>query len=342
MAVVGGIMKEKDRCYIIAEIGGNFTDYETAVKLIDQAGESGVDAVKLQSYRGDTVASRHAVFDMENTGIAPQSEYFKKYEIDEEMHRKIFAYAGEKGLDIFSTPSHITDVEMLERLGTNVYKIGADDATNIPFLKEIARLQKPVILSTGMCTLQEVHEAVDAMLQEGNSNITIMHVVSLYPTAPQYVNLEVIKTLQREFPQFTIGYSDHTKGIDSCIFAAVMGAKVIEKHFTYDKNAAGPDHILSATVEEMRELVTKTRLFEQMRGNGIKMPMGNEIKNRRNNRKSVVCTRDIRQGERLQGTDIDIKRPGFGIEPKYKDMMIGKTVARDLERDSVLRWTDFK
>lgn len=332
---------KNDKCYIVAEIGGNFKDYETAVLLIDQAKESGVDAVKLQTYRAETLTSRHAVFDMENTGVASQIEYFKEYEIDEALHKKVYQYAKEKGLDIFSTPSHITDVAMLERLGTDVYKIGADDATNLPFLEEIAKLNKPIILSTGMCAIEEIKEAVNAIVSVGNNKLAIMHVVSLYPTASQYVNLEVIRTLQREFPQFTIGYSDHTLGVDSCIFAAVMGAQIIEKHFTYDKNAEGPDHILSATHDEMKILVDKIRLYEKMRGNGIKMPVGDEVKNRRNNRKSVVCVRDMKKGDIITNEDIDIKRPGSGILPKYKEMLIGKRVARDIEEDTLLQWSDF-
>lgn len=335
-------MKRTGRCYIVAEIGGNFTDYETGVKLIDLAEKSGVDAVKLQTYKGETVASRQAVFDMENTGIVSQLAYFKKYEIDEEMHRELFLYAREKGLDIFSTPAHITDVELLERIGVNIYKVGADDATNLPLLKYIAKLHKPIMLSTGMCTLQEVHEAVDAILGEGNSDIAIMHVVSLYPTAPQYVNLKAIKTLKKEFSQFMIGYSDHTQGVDSCIFAAVLGAEIIEKHFTYDKNADGPDHMLSADYEEMRYLVEKVRLFEQMSGTGIKMPMGDEIKNRSNNRKSIICVNSKSKGEIIKEADLDIKRPGFGIEPKYKNIIVGRRTANEIDRDSVLMWSDLE
>lgn len=336
------MFQEKDNVYIIAEIGGNFTDYEVAVKLIDQAKESGADAVKLQTYTAETISSKHAMFDMENTGVVSQTEYFKKFELTEELHEKVYAYAKKKGLDIFSTPSHITDVEMLERLETDIYKIGADDVTNLPFLKKVARLNKPIMLSTGMCTLEEVKDAVNAILEEGNDDIIIMHVVSLYPTAPQYVNLEAIKTLQREFPQFVIGYSDHTLGVDSCIFAAVMGAKVIEKHFTYDKNADGPDHMLSATAEEMKVLVEKVRLYEKMRGNGIKKPMGDEVKNRRNNRKSIVCVRDLKKGDVISEGDIDIKRPGNGIPPKYFDLIIGKKMARDIAEDTVLQWSDFE
>lgn len=336
------MFQEKDNVYIIAEIGGNFTDYEVAVKLIDQAKESGADAVKLQTYTAETISSKQAMFDMENTGVVSQTEYFKKFELTEELHEKVYAYAKKKGLDIFSTPSHITDVEMLERLETDIYKIGADDVTNLPFLKKVARLNKPIMLSTGMCTLEEVKDAVNAILEEGNDDIIIMHVVSLYPTAPQYVNLEAIKTLQREFPQFVIGYSDHTLGVDSCIFAAVMGAKVIEKHFTYDKNADGPDHMLSATAEEMKVLVEKVRLYEKMRGNGIKKPMGDEVKNRRNNRKSIVCVRDFKKGDVISEGDIDIKRPGNGIPPKYFDLIIGKKMARDIAEDTVLQWSDFE
>ena len=334
-------LNKYDKCYIVAEIGGNFTDYDTAVMLINQAEESGVDAVKLQTYRAETIASRQAVFDMENTGIASQSEYFKKYEIDEELHHKVYCYAKEKGLDIFSTPSHITDVEMLERLGTDVYKVGADDATNLPFLKELARLNKPIILSTGMCTMDEVREAVNTVVSEGNSKLVIMHVVSLYPTASRYVNLNAIRTLQEEFPQFIIGYSDHTLGVDSCIFAAVMGAKIIEKHFTYDKTADGPDHMLSATKEEMKMLVDKIRLFEIMQGDGIKMPMGDEIKNRRNNRKSIVCVHSMKKGDIITENDIDIKRPGVGILPRYRDSIIGKTLTKDVKEDTLLQWGDF-
>ena len=331
-----------DRTYIVAEIGGNFIDFDKGAVLIDQAKECGVDAVKLQTYRADTITSRQAVFDMENTGIISQTELFKKYELSEKMHQKLFQYAKEKGLDIFSTPSHITDVELLEKLDMDLYKIGADDAVNIPFLKTVARLQKPIMLSTGMCTLEEIKEAVNAITEEGNKNIVIMHVVSLYPTEPSYVNLESVRTLQREFPQFTIGYSDHTLGVDSCIFAAVMGAKVIEKHFTYDKNADVPDHRLSATKDEMTTLVNKIRLYEQMRGDGIKRPMGDEVKNRKNNRKSIVCTKGIKEGGIITENDIDIKRPGFGIPPKYREAVIGRRAARDIEEDSIICWSDVK
>lgn len=330
----------RDKCYIIAEIGGNFTDYETAVRLIDAAKRSGVDAVKLQTYRADTLVSGSAVFDMENIKGVPQVEYFKKFEISKDLHWKIYAYARQAGLQIFSTPTHYTDVEMLEELGTDIYKVGADDAVNIPFLKKLARLGKPLMLSTGMCTLEEVKTSVNAILEEGQSDLIIMHTVSLYPTRDEYVNLNVIKTLMREFPEFVIGYSDHTLGVDSCIYAAAMGAKVIEKHFTYDKGADGPDHILSATEEEMTRLVRAVRQFEIMSGNGIKMPVNDEVKNRKNNRKSVITTKAVKKGEIFTEENLDIKRPGTGISPRWYEEILGKRASCDMERDTLLSWTD--
>lgn len=334
------MFSKQDKVYIVAEIGGNFTDYDTAKLLIDQAKESGADAVKLQTYQARTLASKKAMFDMENTGVESQEEYFKKYELDETLHIQIFDYAKKVGIDIFSTPSHITDVNMLERIGVDVYKIGADDLTNIPFLQKVARLNKPIMLSTGMGTLQEVRDAVNAIVEEGNDKISIMHVVSLYPTAAQYVNLNVIKTLKKEFPEYAIGYSDHTLGVDSCLFAAVLGAEIIEKHFTYDKKAEGPDHMLSATKEELKYLVDKIRLYEMMCGTGIKMPVGDEVKNKKNNRKSLIVTKKIAEGELLTEENVDIMRPGTGIAPKHLELVLGKRASHNLEEDRILQWSD--
>lgn len=329
-----------DKCYIVAEIGGNFTEYEIAVRLIDEAKECGVDAVKLQTYRADTLVDDKAMFDMENIKGVRQKDFFKKYEISAELHEKVYKYAREKGLEIFSTPAHYTDLEILESLGTNIYKIGADDAVNIPLLKKVAALKKPIMLSTGMCTLEEVKRSVNIILESGITNIIIMHTVSLYPTKEKFVNLNVLKTLQKEFSNFIIGYSDHTMGVDACIYAAVMGAKVIEKHFTYDKNADGPDHMHSAEKEEMKRLVSSIRQFEMMQGNGIKAPVDDEIKNRKNNRKSVMTICDIKKGELFTEKNIDVKRPGIGIEPRFYERILGKRSSRNIEKDMLLDWGD--
>lgn len=333
-------MKNNGRCYIVAEIGGNFTDYETAVRLIDDAKECRVDAVKLQTYRAETLVDGTAVFDMENIRGVLQKDYFKQYEISEELHEKVYAYAREKGLEIFSTPAHGTDLKLLEKLGTDIYKIGADDAVNLPLLKKVAATGKPLMLSTGMCTLDEVKQSVNAVLETGNTNLIIMHTVSLYPTKEEFVNLNVIKTLQREFPDFTIGYSDHTLGVEACIYAAVMGAKVIEKHFTYDKCAEGPDHMHSADKNDMKRLTDAVRQYESMCGNGIKAPVDDEVKNRKNNRKSVITVCDIKKGAVFSENNLDIKRPGIGIEPQFYDKILGKRAARDLKKDTIISWSD--
>ena len=231
--------------YIIAEIGGNFLCFEEAKRLIDLACEANVDAVKIQTFRAETHVSKSAFFDMPNTGHANQLELLKKYEIDFNLHKEIWDYCRKKGICIFSTPSHITDIELLERLGCVAYKIGSDDAVNIPFLKEVASVGKPILLSTGMCTMNEVRESVSAILGSGNSDLVLFHCVTNYPADAEDSNLKCIQALKEEFG-LPVGFSDHTTGTACCIGAAAMGANLIEKHFTYDKNADGPDHILSS------------------------------------------------------------------------------------------------
>lgn len=329
-----------DRCYIIAEIGGNFSTFEEAKRLIDAAVECRVDAVKLQTYRADTIASRMAIFDMENTGVVSQHELFRKYEVNEALHADVFGYAASKGLDWFSTPSHETDVDLLDRLGVGVYKIGSDDAINIPFLRYVARTGKPIILSTGMCTLQEVRESVSAILGEGNDKLILLHAITSYPTRPENVNLAAMQAMIHEFPQLDIGYSDHTLSPVACLCAAAMGARVLEKHFTYDKKAEGPDHMLSADPTEMKWLVAAVRSFEVMRGSGVKRPADSERRTRINNRKSVVLARNVRAGERLARADLAVKRPGTGITPRHFEQVVGRAVRSDMEADAVLAWDD--
>lgn len=329
-----------DRCYIIAEIGGNFTTLEQARRLIDAAHGCGVDAVKLQTYRADTLSSTRAIFDMENTGIVSQYEMFRKYEIDEQLHDEVFRYAESKGLDWFSSPSHPTDVDLLEKCGVGAHKIGSDDAVNLPYLRYVARTGKPVLLSTGMCTLEEVKESVDAILAEGNERLILLHAITSYPTHAENVNLAAMQTLMRAFPQLDVGYSDHTLSPIACLCAVAMGARVIEKHFTYDKKADGPDHMLSADPAEMKWLVDAVRDFEIMRGSGIKRPADSEKTTRRNNRKSVVLNKSVKAGERLTEQHIAVKRPGYGIGPKYFEQVVGRAVVADMEKDAVLTWND--
>lgn len=327
-----------DKCYIIAEIGGNFTTFEEAKKLVDLAYETGVDAIKLQTYKADTIVTKTARFDLDNVGNMLQRDLFEKYQIDFELHKQVFDYIDSKGLDWFSTPSHRTDVDMLEELSVPAHKLGADDATNLPLIKYAASKNKPILLSSGYCTLQEVRDMINTCLEVGNDKIILFHTVSNYPTYPEQVNLKAMQTLKKEFPYVKVGFSDHTIGSTACFAAACMGAEVVEKHFTYDKNADGPDHQLSANPQEMKEIVDKIREFEVMKGSGVKMPVDKEITNREKNRKSIVAIKPIKKGEVLTLENIDIKRPGHGIAPKYFEEVLGKYAKEDIEDDAVLSW----
>lgn len=331
----------KPRAYIIAEIGGNFTTYEQAVELVDAAKSIGVDCVKLQTYRAANLSTKNATFDMENTGKISQYEYFKKFEISEALHKRIFNYIKMKNLDCFSTPSHFDDVDMLESLGSPAYKIGADDAVNIPLLAYIAQKNKPIFLSTGMCTLDEIKESVSAILKTGNRKIAILHTVSAYPTYAKYVNLRAISTLKEAFPGFIVGFSDHTLTIIASMAAVSMGAQVIERHFTTNKHADGPDHMLSSTPGEMKELVDNIRTIELMMGTGAKKPFGPEIKNRINNRKSIVAIKKIEKGEKLTQENISLKRPGKGLPPELFRRILGKHAKRCIASDTFISKNDF-
>jgi N,N'-diacetyllegionaminate synthase len=326
--------------YIIAEIGGNFSSFAEGKALVDAAVGAGSDAVKIQTYKAHTVSSRKAMFSsdgMEFTGDASQFEMFVQYQIDDEVQAELYAYADEQEIVLFSTPGHQSDVEALESLGNCIYKIGSDDAVNLPLLREVARLQKPILLSTGMCTLYEVGLAVDAVLGEGNDQLILLHCVTNYPAAPQSVNLHAMSTLQQAYGLPT-GYSDHVLGNEICLAAVALGACVIEKHFTLDKAADGPDHALSATPDEWRLMVDGIRAVEQALGDGVKRPTATEKTTRINNRKSIVCLREIKAGEVIAIDAVDIKRPGYGIEPRHWQAVIGKTAQRDIPEDEVLSW----
>ncbi|MFC1623827.1 N-acetylneuraminate synthase family protein [Candidatus Omnitrophota bacterium] len=328
-----------DSCpvYIIAEIGGNFVNFKQAKRLIDSACEAGANAVKLQTFRAETIASRIAMYDMPNTGRVKQFDLFKRYEIDFNLHKAIWNYCREKRLFVFSTPSHVTDIELLEKLDIQVYKIGSDDANNIPFLKEVASMGKPIFFSTGMCNVKEVRESVSAILGKGNPNLILLHCVTNYPANPEHANLRVIPELKKEFG-LPVGYSDHTLGGVCCLGAVAVGANAIEKHFTYNKNAEGPDHILSADPAEFKQLVRDIRILEKTLGDGVKRPSDGEKTTRINNRKSVVAVKDIPRGAVITKDMVAIKRPGSGILPKRIDDIIGRIAKKRIKAEEPILW----
>lgn len=338
MVKIGNVyVGDKHPVFITAEIGGNFINFDEAKRLIDSACKTGVNAVKLQTFKAETITSKLAMYDMPNTGRVRQFDLFKKYEIDFNLHKEIWDYCREKNMFIFSTPSHIADVELLERLNCQTYKIGSDDAYNIPFLEEVASLGKPILLSTGMCTMAEVEESVSAIFKKGNTNLALLHCVTNYPADPKYVNLRAIQEMKNKF-DLPIGYSDHTLGIICCLGAVALGANLVEKHFTYNKNAEGPDHMLSADFKEFKQLVHEIRILEKALGSGIKKPSESEGLTRINNRKSIIAAKDILKGTVITKDMIAIKRPGYGIQPKHINEIIGHITTKDIKSEEPLTW----
>jgi len=332
---------KKNRCFIIAEIGNNFTNFSQAKKLINLAVKAKVDAVKLQTFNADTLSSKHAMFDMKNTGKVSQYNLFKKYQINENLHQKIFIYCKKKKIECFSTPAHPNDVDLLEKFKVKYHKIGSDDAINIPLLKYVAKTKKKIILSTGMCDLKEIKNSVKTILRY-NKKLSLLHCVSDYPAKKEEINLNIITSLKKQFPKIKIGFSDHTLGPLASLCSVVMGAEIIEKHFTHDKNANGPDHMLSADFKEMKWLVDSIRDFEKMAGNGKKSPTKAEKKNAKNNRKSIVAIKDISKGDKFNFKNLGIKRPGSGLKPERIYKMLNKKSKSNLKYDDIIKWTDVK
>lgn len=330
---------EGEPTFIIAEIGYNFNTLDEALRSIDAAIDCSVDAVKLQTFRADMVTTRDIDFPKEAGGTS-QYEEFKRYELSEEWHRAIFKYAREKGIIAFSTPAHQTDVELLERLEVPLYKVGSDDCTNLPFLKYIAEIGKPMIVSTGMANLAEVVEAVETILSTGNKQLVILHTVSNYPIKDmEQVNLRAIQTLRQAFNnEILVGYSDHTISLTIPVAAVTLGACVYERHFTIDKNLDAPDAFLSADPAEMKAIVKAIREAERALGDGIKGPASSEKDMRRDTRKSIIARRNIRKGEKITADKVIIKRPGYGIEPKHLNIVIGRKASVDIKEDEVITW----
>ena len=328
--------------FVIAEIGSNFNTLDQALKSIDAAIGCGVDAVKFQTFRADTVTKRNVSFPKETAGGQDQYELFKKYELSEEWHRELFKYAREKGIIAFSTPGHQTDVDLLEKIGVPLYKVGSDDCTNLPFLKYIAEIGKPMLVSTGMANLAEVVEAVETVLSTGNKQLVILHTVANYPIKDMgQVNLRAIQTLRHAFnDEVLVGYSDHTTSLTIPVAAVVMGACVYERHFTIDKNLDAPDAFLSADPAEMKAIVKAIREAESALGDGIKRPASSEKDMRRDTRKSIIARGNIRKGEKITADKLIIKRPGYGVEPKHLGIVIGRNATANIKEDDIITWKD--
>lgn len=327
--------------FVIAEIGANFTGLEEARGQIDAAAEAGCDAVKLQTFRAETLVRKGAMFTFEDGSRTSQFEFFQARELDRGVHIALKAHIESKGMVFFSTPSHATDVELLESVGVDLYKIGSDDLTNLPFIEAVARTGKPVIISTGMCSLGEVEEAVARFASTGNRSLILLHCLVGYPAPRHEANLRAIETLQRAFA-VPIGFSDHTPGSLAAVLAVSLGACAIEKHFTLDRSAGGPDNDTSLEPGEMAAMVRDLREIHLMLGDGIKRIQPGEVKWREAARKSVVASRPIRAGETIAADALAVKRPGDGLHPRHFEEIVGNVARSDLARDEAIRWTDLR
>jgi len=330
------------RVLIIAEAGVNHNgDLDMAKKLIDIAAEAGADLVKFQTFCADrlvTHAAKKADYQTRATAIdESQYDMLRRLELTSEMHQELIIHCVGWNIGFFSTGFDIESVDLLVSLGQNQFKIPSGEISNLPFLRHIGRLGKPVILSTGMATLGDIEAAIDVLEQSGTprSNITVLHCTTEYPTPMAEVNLRAMQSIHKAFG-VEVGYSDHTPGIEVAIAAVALGATVIEKHFTLDRNLPGPDHKASLEPHELKAMVTAIRNIEIALGDGIKRLTPSEVKNKPIARKSLVAIQVIKAGELFTELNISAKRPGTGISPMRWNEVLGKKARRDFVIDELI------
>jgi len=337
-----------NKVLIIAEAGVNHNgDINLAKQLIDAAADAGADYVKFQTFKAEKLVSKQAQKadyqqqNMQDSSNSSQFDMLKKLELSEEDHHTLMAYCKQKNIRFLSTAFDEESIDLLEKLGIDLYKIPSGEITNLPYLQKIASLKKPVIISTGMSTLEEVKDAVQALTQGGTDlkNIVVLHCNTEYPTPFSDVNLNAMFGIHREL-HTPVGYSDHTPGIEVPIAAVALGAIVIEKHFTLDKNMDGPDHKASLEPYELKAMVTSIRNIELALGSGLKAPSPSELKNKAIARKSIHLKNALKAGHTLSIADLEMKRPGDGISPMKMNEVIGKQLKSDLPAEHKLSDND--
>lgn len=331
----GKLVGNGNPCYFIAEIGSLFKTFEEAKRLIDSAVEIGIDAVKFQTFEADTITTKNNLFDMENTGKISQYELFKNCEVSKELQMKVTNYANSKGITVFSAPSHIKDLDTMKEMNLPIYKIGSDLACHVPLLKEVGKIGKPIILSTGMCSLEEIRNSVDAILSTGNDQLAILHCVSDYPNKPEETNLNAILTLKKEF-DLPVGLSDHNIGWSISFGAVAMGANIIERHFKDPSNTPAPDDVVALDKDQFSSLIKSTREIEKAKGDGVKIPTQSEKNNLLTNRVSIISLLNIKKGQEITKDSIDIRRPGTGLQPMYYDKILGMKAKIDIPKETPL------
>lgn len=329
-----------DKVFIIAEAGVNHNgEIELARQLVDAAAEAGADAVKFQTFKAEKLVCKNAekaAYQMGTTDPnESQFDMLKKLELTPQMHEQLLSYCKRKGILFLSTPFDRDSLHFLVKLGVNIIKLPSGEITNYPLLREAGKTQKRIILSSGMSTLDEVRDAVDVLKSCGSQDITILHCNTEYPTPYADVNLRAMLTLKEKLG-IAVGYSDHTQGIEVPIAAAALGAMVIEKHFTLNKNMEGPDHKASLEPDELEAMVRSIRNLESALGTGEKQPSESERRNIGIVRKSIVAKRDIAAGEIFTEDNLTTKRPGIGISPMRWKQVIGRTAKRQFKEDELI------
>ena len=337
---------DTSKVFIIAEAGVNHNgSLDLAYQLIDVAKDAGADAVKFQTFKAENVVSKladKAEYQKKTTGSdKSQLGMIKELEISFDDFIKLKKYCDKKGIMFLSTPFDHQSIDFLYDL-VDIYKIPSGEIINYPYLKYITAKNKPIIMSTGMANLGEVEEAINTIRSVNSKvKISLLHCTTNYPTPYEEVNLKAMQTLAAAF-KLPVGYSDHTLGIEVPVAAVAMGAKIIEKHFTLDKKLPGPDHKTSLEPNELNEMVKAIRNIEKALGDGIKKLNKSEIEIMKVVRRSLITNRDIRAGKIIKESDIVIKRPGTGILPKFKEIIIGMRLANDIRQDEPFRWENFK
>ena len=328
--------------FIIAEAGVNHNgSIDLAKKLIDVASASGADAVKFQTFKADNLATKKAqkaIYQKENTDKEEyQFDMLKKLELDIEAHKELISYCSSKKIIFLSSPFDHESIELLNDLGLEILKIPSGEITNLPYLRHIGKLNKRIILSTGMSNIDEVKSALNVLINSGTkkNNITVLHANTEYPTPMEDVNLRAMLTIGKEL-DINFGYSDHTLGIEVDIAAVAMGASCIEKHFTLDCNMRGPDHKASLEPNQLKAMVTAIRNTEVALGSSIKKPSRSEIKNIKIARKSIVAKIKIKKDEILLEKNLAVKRPGGGISPMKWDSVVGTKATKDYNEDELI------
>lgn len=331
-----------NRVLIIAEAGVNHNgDMALAKRLIDAAAEAGADLVKFQTFTADRLVTRSAKkadYQASATGgTQTQHDMLRQLELSAAMHEELIAHCAERNIGFFSTGFDIESIDLLLGLGQSHFKIPSGEISNLPYLRHIGRLGKSVIVSTGMATLGDIEAALDALEQAGTARgqITVLHCTTEYPTPMNEVNLRAMQSLQTAFG-VAVGYSDHTAGIEVAIAAVAMGARVIEKHFTLDRQLPGPDHLASLEPAELKAMIDAIRNIEVALGDGVKRLTPSEARNKPVARKSLVTSAAVKAGEAFGAHNITAKRPGTGISPMRWDDVVGRIARRDFAADELV------